>query len=97
VLKNFSFVTGVGLSGTFPVKNHELQPATIRIAGASAASGSVRLSADKHVSGTLGGKRFRVSLAKVKLSSAGSSGEWPSTNVRLPLPALVAEPQHKLR
>jgi len=98
VLKSFSFVKGVGLSGTFPVKNHELQPATIRIAGASAASGSVRLSADKHVSGTLGGERFRVSLAKVKLSSvSGGAGEWPSQPVKLPLPALVAEAPHKLR
>jgi hypothetical protein len=97
VLRNFSFVAGVGLSGTFPVKDHELQPATIRISGASAASGFVRLSADKRVTGTLGGKRFSVSLAKVKLSSAGGAGEWPSRAEKLPLPALVAEPSHGLR
>lgn len=97
-LRRFSFVKGVALSGTFPVKNHELQPATIRISGASAASGTVRLSADKRVSGTLGGKRFDVSLAKVKLSSIGSAaGEWPARVVELPLPGLVAERSSSLR
>jgi pimeloyl-ACP methyl ester carboxylesterase len=96
-LKNFSFVTGVGLSGTFPVKDHELQPATIRISGSAAASGFVRLSADKRVSGTLGGKRFNVSLTKVKLSRVSGDGEWPAPRVRLPLPGLVAEPSRKLR
>jgi pimeloyl-ACP methyl ester carboxylesterase len=103
VLKNFSFVAGVGLSGTFPVKNHELQPATIRISGASAAPGFVKLSADKRVSGTLGGKRFSVGLAKVKLSRVDDGGgggggeEWPSRAVRLPLPGLVAERSHAPR
>jgi pimeloyl-ACP methyl ester carboxylesterase len=95
VLKSFSFVTGVGLSGTFPVKDHELQPATIRISGSSAAAGYVRLSADKRVTGMLGGKRFSVSLTKVKLSRVdGGGGEWPARTVHLPLPGLVAEPSH---
>jgi pimeloyl-ACP methyl ester carboxylesterase len=92
MLKRFSFVTGVALSGTFPVKDHELQPATISISGSAAASGFVRLSADKRVSGVLGGKRFSVSLAKVRLSRAGGGGEWPSRTVKLPLPGLVREP-----
>ncbi len=92
-LKNFSFVSGVRLSGTFPVRDHELQPATIRISGASAASGFVRLSADKRVTGLLGGKRFDVSLARVKLSSAdaaaaASATEWQQRPPRFPLPAL---------
>ncbi len=90
-MKGFSFVSGVALSGTFPVKNHELQPATIRISGSAAAGGTVHLSADKRVTGTLGGKRFNVSLAKVKLSSAGGAGEWPSRPLQLPLPALARE------
>ncbi len=90
-LHAFAFISGVALTGTFPVKNHELQPATIRISGSAAAPGAVRLSADKHVSGTLGGRRFEVSLAKVKLSRAGGSGEWPSRPVQLPLPGLVRE------
>ena len=98
VLKDFSFVKGVGLTGTFPVKNHELQPTTLRISGASAAGGTVRLSADKRVNGTLGGKRFNLSLAKVKLSRAeGGDGEWPSKAIQLPLPGLVSEGAHGLR
>jgi pimeloyl-ACP methyl ester carboxylesterase len=87
-LKGFSFVKGVQLTGTFPVKNHELQPASIRISG-SGATGTVRLSADKRVSGTLGGKRFNISIAKVKLSRAGTAGEWPSRPLTLPRPALI--------
>jgi pimeloyl-ACP methyl ester carboxylesterase len=90
-LHRFSFVGGVALSGTFPVRNHELQPATIRISGAAASSGSVRLSASKRVTGTLGGRRFSVSLARVKLSRAGGTGEWPSQRLQLPLPGLVHE------
>jgi pimeloyl-ACP methyl ester carboxylesterase len=90
-LRNFSFVTGVKLSGTFPVRNHELQPATIRISGASAAAGTVRLSSDKHVTGTLGGRRFSVSLARVKLSRAeGSEAQWPA-RPHFPHAGLLAE------
>lgn len=95
-LRDFSFVTGVKLSGTFPVRNHELQPATIRISGAGAAQGSVRLSSDKHVTGTLGGRRFDVSLAKVRLSrTGGGEAAWP-TRARFPLPGLVREGRHEL-
>ncbi len=96
-LRNFSFVNGVKLSGTFPVKNHELQPATIRISGGSAAAGSVRLSSDKRVTGMLGGKRFNVSLARVKLSRTGATGaEWPA-RARFPLPGLVRESTNRVR
>ena len=95
-LRNFSFVAGVKLSGTFPVKNHELQPATIRISGGSAAPGSVRLSSDKRVTGMLGGRRFNVSLTKVKLSrTSAGEGEWPE-RARFPLPGLVREGSHDL-
>lgn len=96
-LRGFSFVSGVSLTGAFPVRNHELQPATIRIGGASAAHGTVTLSANKRVSGTLGGRRFDVSLAKVKLSRVRGAGEWPSHTVQLPLPGLVAERAIPLR
>jgi pimeloyl-ACP methyl ester carboxylesterase len=97
-LRNFSFVNGVTLSGTFPVRNHELQPATIRISGGSAAHGTVRLSANKRVSGTLGGRRFDVSLTKVRLSRAGAPGDrWPSRPVRLPFARLTGERPTPLR
>ncbi len=89
-LKGFSFVRGVQLSGMFPVRDHELQPATIRISGAGASPGTVRLSSNKRVSGTLGGKHFNVSLAKVRLSRAGATGEWPTRPLTLPLAGLVA-------
>jgi len=93
-MRNFSFVSGVGLSGIFPVRNHELQPATIRISGSSASAGSVRLSADKRVSGMLGGKRFDVSLTRVKLSRTGAAGaEWPR-HAEFPLPGLVGKSAH---
>jgi pimeloyl-ACP methyl ester carboxylesterase len=96
-LRNFSFVAGVKLSGTFPVRNHELQPATIRISGASAAAGSVRLSSDKRVTGTLGGRRFNVSLTKVRLSRVRSAqAEWPA-RARFPHAGLVAEGSRRMR
>jgi len=89
ILKRFSFVAGVQLSGTFPVKNGELQPATISIAGAGAAPGKVKFAAGKHVTGTLGGKHFNVSLASVKLSRATGTGEWPAHALAFPLPGLI--------
>jgi pimeloyl-ACP methyl ester carboxylesterase len=80
ILKDFSFVPGVQLSGTFPVREGKLQPATVRITGAAASPGTIRIgSSEKLVTGTLGGQSFDVSLAHVKLSRVGAgSGEWPS-------------------
>jgi hypothetical protein len=96
-LRNFSFVAGVKLTGTFPVRNHELQPATIRISGARAAAGSVRLSSDKRVTGTLGGRRFNISLTKVRLSRVRSAqAEWPA-RAGFPHAGLVAESSRRLR
>jgi pimeloyl-ACP methyl ester carboxylesterase len=89
VLRRFSFVAGVQLSGTFPVKNGELQPATISISGPGAASGAVRFAAGKRVTGTLGGRHFNVSLASVRLSRASASGQWPSHTLFFPLPGLI--------
>jgi pimeloyl-ACP methyl ester carboxylesterase len=77
-LHDFAFVPGVQLSATFPVKNHELQAANIRVSGKDAALGTVHFGADsQRISGMLGGRHFDVSLAKVKLASV-SAGEWPS-------------------
>lgn len=92
VLHNLSFVSGVRLSGVFPVKEGQLQTATIHISGPAAASGTVRIGSSKTVSGTLGGRRFDVSIAKVKLARAGSDdgdGEWPTGRVAFPLPGLA--------
>ena len=77
VLKNFSFVPGVQLTATFPVRHGALQATTIRISGAQAARGSIRFgSGAKRIPGTLGDKRFDVNLAKVRLSSV--TGGWPA-------------------
>jgi pimeloyl-ACP methyl ester carboxylesterase len=89
VLKRFSFVAGVQLSGTFPVKNGELQPATIRISGPGASPGAVRFAPDRHVTGVLGGRQFNVSLSSVKLSRVSGGGEWPSRARSFRLPGLI--------
>jgi pimeloyl-ACP methyl ester carboxylesterase len=90
LLHDLSFVAGVRLSGVFPVRDGQLQTATIRISGAAAAPGSVRVGTSKTVSGRLGGKRFDVDIAKVKLARTGSrDGEWPAGRVAFPLPGLA--------
>ncbi len=79
-LNGFAFVTGVRLTGTFPVSKGQLLTSTIRIGGASAAAGTVRFgSAAKRVSGDLGGHRFNLGVATVRVASAGAgTGEWPA-------------------
>jgi pimeloyl-ACP methyl ester carboxylesterase len=89
VLHDFSFVPGVALSGAFPVRNHQLQTATIRITGSAASPGALSVGNGSMVSGTLGGRRFDVSIAKVKLARAGAGGEWPAGRVAFPLPGLA--------
>ena len=78
-LSHFTFVPGVELSGTFPVKKGELQTTTLRISGATAANGTVRVGSGTQVTGSLGGQRFSINIAKVKLSRAGTDAgntEW---------------------
>lgn len=96
VLHDLSFVSGVRLSGVFPVREGRLQTATIRISGSAAAPGDVRIGGGKTVSGRLGGRRFSVNIAKVKLARAGGGGssssssrEWPAGRVAFPLPGLA--------
>ena len=93
VLRNFSFVSGVKLSGALPVANGALQPGTLHVAGSKAAAGSVRLTAGKRVTGRLGGTRFDISLAGVHLARAGSLAGWPARALRFPLPGLVEHPR----
>ncbi len=92
-LTRFTFIPGVELSGTFPVSKGQLQTATLRVTGSSAANGIVRVGSGKVVTGTLGGRRFDVNVAKVKLSRAGegrdaSEAEWSATPLSFPLPKL---------
>jgi pimeloyl-ACP methyl ester carboxylesterase len=78
VLKDFCFVPGVLLSGTFPLRHGQLVSSVISISGPEASHGTVRFgSAATRVSGTLGGHRFNLSLAKVRTARTGSGG-WPA-------------------
>jgi hypothetical protein len=83
ILKDFSFVPGVQLSGTFQVREGKLQPATVRITGTTASPGTIRIgSNEKLVAGTLGGERFDVSIVHVKLSRVGAGASaWPTYEV----------------
>jgi pimeloyl-ACP methyl ester carboxylesterase len=72
-LHRLSFVNGVQITGSFPVVHGHLRPAELRVEGSRSANGTVEVGASTHVSGTLGGRRFDVSLAKVKLARAGAA------------------------
>jgi hypothetical protein len=89
-LHRLTFVPGVQISGTFEIVGGHLRPASIRVEGALAAKGTVRVGAPT-VTGSLGGHRFRVDIARVRLARAGApaaGGAWVSSN--FPEPALAA-------
>ena len=78
ILRDFSFVPGVEITATFPIRHHQLEPANIRVFGRQAAAGTVRFGAQSTKAvGTLAGRHFAISIAKVKLSRV-DAGEWPS-------------------
>jgi pimeloyl-ACP methyl ester carboxylesterase len=68
ILRGLSFVSGVKITGSFPIKDAALQTATVRVSGTSAAAGTVTITPDGRVDGTLGGRHFNLSLAPIKLS-----------------------------
>ncbi len=83
-LRDYSFIAGVRLTGTFQVHAGRLLPSTIVVSGPGAADGIVRYgSAAKRVVGVLGGRAFSLSLAKVKVAGVAAGGEWPGTAPRL--------------
>ena len=91
-LHGLSFVGGVQLSGNFPIKDGHLLATNLRIEGSQAARGTIRIGASAHVSGTLGGRRFDVDLAKVKLARTATDDartSWPATTLSFPTPALA--------
>ncbi len=88
-LRHLSFVAGVQLTGTLPVRNGRLQTATIRITGSAASPGTVTIGSGTRITGTLAGRRFDVDLATVRLSRAGEAQGWPAYPVLPPLAALV--------
>ncbi|HEV2997785.1 MAG TPA: alpha/beta fold hydrolase [Solirubrobacteraceae bacterium] len=99
-LVHYSFVPGLQLTGTLPIKHGRLQASTLRIGGPAAATGAVRLGGGKRVSGVLGGRRFNLDIARVNISRArGPGGESTSGEpslgesalqiARFPLPELA--------
>jgi pimeloyl-ACP methyl ester carboxylesterase len=80
ILKDFSYVPGVQLSGRFAIREGKLQPATVRVSGRAASPGSIRVgSSETRISGTLAGRHFDVSLTDAKLARTGAgSAEWPT-------------------
>ncbi|HXW59798.1 MAG TPA: alpha/beta fold hydrolase [Solirubrobacteraceae bacterium] len=87
-LVNLAFVPGVKLSGSFPIRDGELQTATIRVSGSQASRGEVRIGTGTTISGTLGGRHFDVSVARAEAARAGAQA-WPSRPLRFPLAGLV--------
>jgi pimeloyl-ACP methyl ester carboxylesterase len=93
LMHRLTLVLGVELSGTFPVKGGKLQTTTVRVSGTQAADGTVRVGSSTRVRGDLGGTRFNVSLARIKLSRVSApEREWPTTPVAFPLPGLAEIP-----
>jgi pimeloyl-ACP methyl ester carboxylesterase len=92
-LRGLSFVGGVQLTGSFPIKDGHLLATNLRVEGSQAARGTIRIGASAHVSGTLGGRRFDVDLSKVKLARASRADSaqtsWPAMNLSFPAPALA--------
>jgi hypothetical protein len=78
LLHDLSFVPGVKLSGSFPIRHGRLQSSLIAISGSQASPGVVRFgSSSAHISGTLGGRSFDLRLDKVRASRL-SQRAWPS-------------------
>jgi hypothetical protein len=90
-LRRFSFVPGVQLTATFPISKGRLRAGVVRVEGKLAARGSVGIGGPI-VTGALGGDRFRVELAKVKLARAGTISEQSAPlDLAFPLPSLARE------
>jgi pimeloyl-ACP methyl ester carboxylesterase len=80
VMHRFSFVPGVDITGRLVVGAGGLAATTIRVSGTKASNGTVHLGENlARVSGTLGGRSFGLSTARVKISSASATFGWPST------------------
>jgi pimeloyl-ACP methyl ester carboxylesterase len=92
-LHRLSFVRGVQLTGTFPIRRGHLMRSTLRVEGGAAARGRIRIAGSPRVSGTLGRRHFDVNLAKVHLADKGGRASLlpgeRSLVPRLPSPAFV--------
>ncbi len=81
LLRGLSFVSGVRLSGIFPVRSGRLGTAMVHIGGRAAAHGEVSIGSGSRVSGVLEGVHFNIDLRTVKAAGAGSrqaARSWPA-------------------
>jgi hypothetical protein len=90
LLHRFSFVPGVELEGSFPVHKGEVGTARVKIEGAAAARGWLRIGAGSSVSGVLGGHRLQSSATGAQAAGQGG-GHWPGLRANL-LPDLLSRP-----
>ncbi len=75
LLNRLTFVPGVQLSGTLPASDGKIHSITVRIGGSTAAHGTVMIATGQRATGTLGGTRFDVSIAKATLSRVAGAGD----------------------
>jgi pimeloyl-ACP methyl ester carboxylesterase len=92
-LHSLTFVPGVALSGTLPTSGGQLHPITVHVSGDAAAHGTVTIASGGRATGSLGGRRFDVSIAHARLSRVGAvatwGAGWPPPSLHFPLPALA--------
>jgi pimeloyl-ACP methyl ester carboxylesterase len=94
-LHRFSFIPGVQLEGTFPIRKGEVGAATIRVKGRAAAHGRILIGAGSAVSGVLDGHRVHVSASSASIASTSSHGRWPGLRADM-LPARLNAPPRLL-
>jgi pimeloyl-ACP methyl ester carboxylesterase len=89
-LHDLTFVPGVALSGILPANGGKLHSITVHVGGGAAAHGTVTIASGGRALGSLGGRRFDVSIARAQLSRAQAAPlEWPAPPIHFPLPGLA--------
>ncbi len=73
-LHRFAFVPGVTLTAVFPIHEGEVSPGTVRVGGAAAAHGRVKIGSGERISGVLGGRRFLLTVGSLGSASAAAAG-----------------------
>jgi pimeloyl-ACP methyl ester carboxylesterase len=69
-LVGLTFVPGVSLSGVLPASRGVLHSITVHVGGAAAAHGTITIASERAL-GSLGGRRFDVSITRARTSRAG--------------------------
>jgi pimeloyl-ACP methyl ester carboxylesterase len=89
-LHSLTFVPGVALSGSLPASGGKLHSITVHVGGAAAAHGTVTIASGGRALGSLGGRRFNVSIARAQLSRLQAAPlAWPPPSIHFPLPGLA--------